>query len=65
MHVQCFFPGRELKHSLMILVLTAAGYSDACPEPGSDSHLWHHRNKPIVRHGHSGQAYSAGLALAE
>jgi hypothetical protein len=30
-----------------------------------DWHLWHHRHTPIAGHGHSGQAYRTGIALAE
>ena len=33
------------------------------PRPGPD--LWQRRHAPIARHGHPGQAYRTGLALAE
>ena len=36
----------------------------ALPDPGSGSHLWHHRHMPNARRGHPGQAYGTGLALA-
>jgi hypothetical protein len=34
-------------------------------KPRSRPDLWQRRHAPIARHGHPGQAYRTGLALAE
>src|SRR5450631_2655897 len=37
----------------------------ALPRPRSRPDLWQRRHAPIALHGHPGQAYRTGLALAE
>jgi hypothetical protein len=41
------------------------GLGPALPDPRSRPDLWQRRHAPIARHGHPGQAYRTGLALAE